>query len=454
MRSPDTREADVAVVGAGFSGLAAARSLAAGGAVVLVLEARERVGGRVDSARPGHGVTLDLGGTWAGPRQERISALARETGVAAIPQHADGHNLVELDGRVRRYRGTIPRVGLGTLLDLARLQHGMRRAAGRVSQDAPWAAPDAERLDATTLEDWLRRRRHGRRARTLLAIAGKTIWGAEPRELSLLYVLQYVSGAGGVDALLDTEGGAQHERYEGGAREIAERIAAGLGERVLLGSPVERIVPDGDGVVVEGAGFGVRARQAIVALPPPLCASLEIAVPQAAAARPAQRRWRMGALTKCFAVYDEPFWRADGLSGEALSDGAPASLVFDVSPADGSCGVLVGFVGGDDARAHAARPEAEGRGAVLAGFARLFGTRALTPEAWQQRAWAAERWSGGGPVAIAPPGALSGGAASLREPAGPVLWAGTETAGRWGGYIEGAVVAGERAAAQAAARAG
>lgn len=452
MRSPDTREADVAVVGAGFSGLAAARALAAGGADVLVLEARERVGGRVDSAGTSHGVMLDLGGTWAGPRQERISALARETGVSAIPQHADGHNLVDLDGRLRRYGGTIPRVGLGALLDLARLQHGMRRAARRVSQQAPWAAPDAARIDAMTLDDWLRRRRHGRRARTLLGIAGKTIWGAEPRELSLLYVLQYVSGAGGVDALLDTEGGAQHERYDGGARLIAERIAAALGDRVLLGCAAERIRPDGGGVVLEGPGARVRARQAVLALPPPLCAALDVELPQADATRPAQRRWRMGALTKCFAVYDEPFWRADGMSGEALSDASPASLIFDVSPPDGSCGVLVGFVGGDDARAHAARPDADGRAAVLAGFARLFGPRALAPEAWEQRAWAAERWSGGGPVAIAPPGALTGGAAALREPAGPILWAGTETAERFGGYIEGAVVAGERAAAQALAR--
>jgi len=454
MSPSDTREASVAVIGAGFSGLAAARALAAERVDVLVLEARERVGGRVDSAKPSQGVTLDLGGTWAGPRQERIAALARATGVAAIGQHVEGQNLVDLGGRLRRYRGTIPRVGLGALLDLARLQYGMRRAAGRISQQAPWAGPGADRLDAITLDDWLRRRRHGRRARTLLGIAGKTIWGAEPRELSLLYVLQYISGAGGVDALLDTEGGAQHERYDGGAREIAERIATGLGDRVLVSSPVERIDGDDAGVVLEGPAGRVRARQAIVALPPPLCAALDIRVAQAAATRPAQRRWRMGALTKCFAVYDEPFWRADGLSGEALSDSSPASLVFDVSPPDGSCGVLVGFVGGDDARAHAARPEADGRAAVLGGFARLFGPRALKPEEWEQRAWAAERWSGGGPVAIAPPGALTGGAAALREPAGPLLWAGTETADRFGGYIEGAVVAGERAAAQAIARAG
>ena len=452
MDATRTRDADVVVVGAGFSGLAAARSLAAAGADVVVLEARDRVGGRVDVATAG-GALLDLGGTWAGPSQDRVGALAREAGVAVVPQYAAGANLVDLGGRVRRYRGTIPRVGIGALLDLARLQAGVGRAARHVDPSAPWDAAHATRLDAQTLDDWLRRRRHGHRARTLLAIAGKTIWGAEPRELSLLYVLQYVTGAGGLDALLDTEGGAQHERFAGGAHAIAAGLAAGLGDRVVLGAPVERIAADGDGVVAATPGLAVRARRAVVALPPPLCARLQLDVPAAAARSGVAASWRMGALTKCFAVYDEPFWRADGCSGEALSDAAPASLTFDVSPPDGSCGVLVGFVGGDDARVHAQRSEADGRAAVLQGFARLFGDRALRPDAYVQRAWAAERWSGGGPVAIAPPGALTRGRSALRDPSGPVLWAGTETAERWGGYIEGAIRAGERAASEALAAA-
>lgn len=442
-------EADVVVVGGGFSGLAAARSLVAGGADVVVLEARDRIGGRVDRDQPQPGVTLDLGGTWAGPMQERTMALASEYEVAAISQYSDGENIVDLDGRIRRYKGTIPRVGLGTLLDLGRLQFVAGRAAKKVPSEAPWDARNAQWLDSQTLDDWLQRGRYRQRSRTLMAIAGKTIWGAEPRELSMLFALQYINGAGGLDALLDVDGGAQHDRFEGGAYEIAARIAKQLGERVVLGAAVERVVADSEGVTVSGPTATVRARQVIVALPPPLCAAIEFEPQLPAARQTLQKQWHMGALTKCFAIYDEPFWRADGASGEALSDDSLASLTFDVSPPDGSSGVLVGFVGGDDARTHATMSEADGRAAVLKGFGRLFGERALQPAGWSQRMWAAERWSGGGPVAIGPPGALTNAGPALREPCGRVHWAGTETAERWGGYIEGAIVAGERAAAQA-----
>lgn len=441
-------DARVVVVGGGFSGLAAARALVAGGAEVVVLEARDRIGGRVDRAVI-DGVVLDLGGTWAGPTQPRIGELARDFGIATIPQHSELANVIDFEGTQRRYRGTIPRLNLLTLLDVGRLQWSVSRAAKRVDPAAPWAARRAAELDSVSVDHWLRSQHFGNRARTLLGLGAKTLWGAELTEVSALFALWCISSAGGVHAMLDTDGGAQHERFEGGTLGIAECLAADLGDRVRLNSPVVRISADDSGVTVESATGDLRADRVVVAIPPPLCAKIDFDPVLPAARGTMQSNWRMGALTKCFAIYDEPFWRSDGASGEAVSDAAPSSLTFDVSPADGSCGVLLGFVGGADARSHATLDPELQRRSVLDGFARIFGERARRPEAFTQREWAKERYSGGGPVAIAPPGAMLSGAPTLCEPVGRIHWAGTEAAPRWAGYIEGAVVAGERAAEHA-----
>jgi monoamine oxidase len=337
------------------------------------------------------------------------------------------------------------------LLDMGRLQWKVGRAARKVDPGRPWEASRAAEFDAITLADWLEQNRFGEVATRLLAIAGRTVWGAEPREMSMLYVLQYVTSAGGLAALLDTEGGGQHWRFQGGAARVAQAMAAALPEGSLqFGHAVAGINSDPHGVTVtansDSGEAEVRGGHVVVALPPALRRTLNFtpSIPDPAVAA----GWKMANLTKCFAVYDEPFWRADGMTGEALTDSAPGGLTFDVSPPDAGCGVLVGFAGGDDARALEGMTEAEGREAVLKGFARLYGDKALKPEAWVTRAWKQEPWSGGGPVAFGPPGAIMATGDSLRHPLGRIHWAGTETSALRGGFIDGAIRAGERAAAE------
>jgi monoamine oxidase len=440
-------EADVAIVGAGFAGLAAARSLVAAGVEPVVLEARDRVGGRVFDRPIGDGAVVELGAGFVGPGQDRMLALARETGVELFPTHTDGKNLLEVGGRHVRYRGTIPRLRPLALLDAGIAQLRVERLARRVEREEPWATPGADRLDSETFASWMRRKVHTEQVRRLLAIPCKTLWGAEPEDLSMLYALAFMRSAGGLAPLLDTAGGAQESRFAGGPQLVARRVAEELGDRVRLSSRVQRIERRGNEVRVGD----VQARRAIVALPPPLAAGIEFDPPLGAARDELAERMPMGALMKCFAIYDEPFWRGDGLSGEAVSDRGPGTITFDTSPPDGSRGVLLGFVGGAEARALVSVGAEERRTAVLEGFERLFGPRAARPDEWIEQVWPSEPWSGGGPVAYMRPGALTAFGPALRQPEGLVHWAGTETATEWTGYMDGAVRSGERAATEVVA---
>ena len=141
-------EADVVVVGAGLAGLIAARDVIAAGHTAVVLEARDRVGGRLLSVEIGDGKILDVGGQWVGPTQDRVLALARELGIETFSTHTDGENLVELDGEVRRYRaGTKPRINDAALADLLQAQSRLDQMALTLPAEAPWGAPCAEEWD-------------------------------------------------------------------------------------------------------------------------------------------------------------------------------------------------------------------------------------------------------------------------------------------------------------------
>lgn len=438
---------DVVIVGAGFAGLTAARELVQLGHDVVVLEGRDRVGGRSSTATLA-GVPVDLGATFVGPTQDEVLKLAADLGCQAVPTHDDGDNLIRWRGRVRSYRGTTPKLSVRELLDLGRVRWHLGRLARRVSLEEPWTAEGP--LDAMSVEEWLGMIRASAAVRDLMALVSRVTWGAEPDQVSMLHAVRYVKAAGGMDRMLDTRGGAQQDRFPGGTQQIALRIADELGSRVRLNAPVSRLEwRDLAGVTVSSEAGPVHARYAIMAIPPEHRAGVEFWPELPLEYRELVERWPQGNLSKAYAAYETPFWRAKGLSGQALSDDGPVFITFDVSPSDGGPGILLGFA---DSQTFDPLPSPHRREAALGCFADIFGDAALDPIDYLDHCWSQEPFAPGGPTAAVPPGSWTFFGPWLRRPVGPIHWAGTETADEWTGFLDGAVRSGRRAAAEVAGR--
>jgi monoamine oxidase len=446
-----SRTVDVVVVGAGLAGLTAARRLHQAGRSVLVLEARNRVGGRCLSRPIGAHATdvANMGATFVGPTQHRIQALMREVGIRRFPVYGKGKLLWYQDGKLTPYTGEIPPIVDATALaQIAVAQNTIDQQAATVPLDAPWKAPNAAAWDSLTAETWSEQNLSHADARAVFALIVAAVLSVEPRDVSWLYFLAYVHAAGGVNALVANagSGGAQDFRVHGGTQGIAIAVARAWPGRVLLGQPVTRIDQGRRGVTVHTDALTVHAKRAIVAIPPNLAGRIlyEPALP--ALRMQLTQRMPVGSLIKTIAVYDQPFWRAEGLNGQANSVLGPVKVTFDASPASGRPGVLLGFVDGDDARRMSDLPLRRRRALALQSYVRYFGPQAGKPRLYIDQVWDKETYTGGCPVGIMPPGVMTEYGPALRTPRGHIHWAGTETATVWTGYMDGAVQSGERAA--------
>ncbi len=460
LSGPLPRAVDVVVVGAGIAGLVTADRIARKGRSVLVVEARDRVGGRVLNHRLRTGGTIEAGGAFLGPTQSHIKALAAELGVATFEEYATGNNVYvssnPLLGR-QEYTGTVPPDPL-ILLDAALALQRLDAMAADMPVDAPWAHPKAAEWDAITLGDWIRATTlNSKGIDDLIKAWTQPGFGADPDQLSLLYVVHYIACSGNETHVgtfarnSDVVGGAQESRFVGGSQRVPLALARKLGDRVALAAAVTRVEHLPGKAVVHTTRGRVSCRRVVVAAPPKQV--LDIALPgMPAGRRTLLTRMQMGRLMKCDAVYEKPFWRTDGLTGFGLSDSGAVRVAFDNGVRDTGHGVLLAFVGGSTWRRYGSLSLAERRTAVLQGFASMFGPQALKPIEYTEHDWTHERWTRGGPVAICPPGVLAAYGRHIRQPFGRVHWAGTETSTYWTGYMDGAVRSGKRAAIEVLAK--
>jgi monoamine oxidase len=452
------RSADAIVVGAGISGLAAARKLAGAGKSVILLEARDRVGGRMLNHDLGGGEVTELGAQFVGPTQDHILALARDVGVDTFKTYDSGDNVYYKSGQRSTYSDKLPTgaIPIDPLIDADIIKAVLQldQMSQSVPVDAPWRADKAEEWDSETLWSWFKENQINPQVQGVVSAAVEAIFGAEARDVSLLYTLFYIAASGNeqnpgtFERNFSTAGGAQESRFVGGAQLIALRVAQQLGGAVQLSSPVRRIEQTSSGVTVSADTGTFTAKRVIVALPPPVAARIEYAPLLPALRDQLMQHMAMGTLMKAEAVYDTPFWRHDGLTGQAVSDTGPVKVTFDNSPPDGAPGVLMGFIGGHEARTLGQLPAADQRAAALQSFANYFGDQARSPRDFILMNWSTEAWTRGCPVSILSPGVLYDFGPALRERVGRIHWAGTETSTYWNGYMDGAVRAGERAAAE------
>ncbi|MBX7066642.1 MAG: FAD-dependent oxidoreductase [Parachlamydiales bacterium] len=435
---------DVIVVGAGISGLSAARHLIKQGKHVCLLEARNRVGGRIFSKKTPSGKVVDLGAQWVGKNQPRIQSLLSEFSIKTFEANK-GEHLLFLDKKLTAYTSTIPDLSLIHSLDLYLNLYRVQKNCEEVPLDTPFKAKYAEEWDSMTVDSWAKSHVHTRPVRELLNLYTESVFAASPKDLSFLFFLSALHDCHG--PIYEIEG-ANSYRVTGGLSQICERMAHEMKSSIVYNALVKKIMQTPSRVMVFTEKESFSAKDVILAIPPVMASQITFDPALPAARDKLLQRMPMGSAIVCVPFYKKPFWRERGLSGKVVTNEGFVRMIYDGSPADGSYGALSVLLLGNSVMHIEKNSQSWLADAVLSTLSKFFGEQALDPEEFIFYNWNEDPWARGGYSAYMPPGVMTSLGMTIPRPTGRIHWAGTEMATEFYGYMEGAIEAGLRAADQ------
>jgi len=441
------QEADVVVVGAGFAGMIAARNLRRAGKTVVVLEARDRVGGRIKAGTIA-GKTVDVGGMWVGPTQTRLLSLIKEYGLSIYPQFESGNSITELGGKRTEAREEDVGLDPQTERELELLVQELDRLSSELPLDSPWSLPRAAEFDSITVEEWIDAHTKNEAVRGFFRAVNRTYISADAKQMSFLFFLFYIRTCDKFETMYGIKDAAQAFRISSGMHGVAASVAKELGGSIVLKAPVKAISQDDSGASVFSDAGEWSCDFVVVAVPLPLSVRIAYDPPLPAHRDILAQRMPMGSIIKYWVAYERPFWRDHSWNGIVFSDVPPSAGVYDGTLPEGGAGLLVGFIDADGALKLTGLPQEERKKIIVSRLVDWLGAEAGHPIDYEDNDWPSEQYSRGCFEAWTFPGVLTTVGKSIREPVGRIHWAGTETSEKWMGYVDGAIRSGERAATE------
>ncbi|WNF38226.1 FAD-dependent oxidoreductase [Bacillaceae bacterium IKA-2] len=434
-------EVDVVIIGAGLAGLATAFELKKNHLSFVVLEARDRPGGRIESIVTDENVCIDMGAQWIGKNHYRVKKLLSQFRLDTVSTYRKGKQIYAYNEKITYQKR--PPISALSLLDVHLFTRRLNKISSFIKPSSPWENTFTKQFDEITMEQFLQSNMHTRAGKNYYRLFIEELLCTKLYEVSALDFLWLISSAGSIQNIRASE----ELSIKGGAGRLVERIAATISEKIHFESPVSTIRSEAENrVYVYSKNQCWKAKKVIVAVPPNLQSRITFEPPLPATRAQLIERAPLPAVMKINLIYEKPFWRDLGLSGITYSDKGQIKMTIDSSPKDGEVGILTIISSGDSTRELANHSPEKRKIIVLTALTRLFGPSANKPSQYFEKNWAEEEWTRGGYGVHFAPGVITSLGKTLVKSIGPIHWAGSETASLWRLYMEGAVQSGQRAA--------